>query len=94
MEGGARDVVLPPLDHQDVVAMFFQLVSHTVFQVALVFDQNLVTGEFWAVDTHQEHVVTWGKGGRTELNNSCNGGFCWKTEAAVMWWWPPNHLPG
>lgn len=66
VEGGARDVVLPPLDHQDVVAMFFQLVGHTVFQVALVFDQNLVTGEFWAVDAHQEHVVPWGKGDRRE----------------------------
>lgn len=61
MEGGARDVILTPLDHQGVVASLFQLVGHTVFQVALMFDQNLITGEFWAVDAHQEHVVTWGK---------------------------------
>lgn len=59
MEGGARDVLLTPLDHQGVAAGLFQLVGHTVFQVALMLNQNLMAGGFWAVDAHQEHVVTW-----------------------------------
>lgn len=92
VEGGARDVILPPLDHQDVVAMLFQLVGHAVFQVALVFDQNLMTGEFWAINTHQEHVVTWGKRDRRDLNHRCNGGWCCKTAAAVLWSRPPPSI--
>lgn len=66
MEGGSWDVVLAPLDHQDVVAVLLQLVGHAVFQVALVFDQNLIAGDFRAIDTHQEHVVPWEEEGGVE----------------------------
>lgn len=59
VEGGARDVVLTPLDHQDVVAPFLQYVADVVLQVAHVFDQHLLTGDLWAVHAHQEHVLTW-----------------------------------
>lgn len=59
VEGGARDVVLTPLDHQDVVAPFLQHVADVVLQVAHVFDQHLITGDLWAVHTHQKHVLTW-----------------------------------
>lgn len=63
VEGGAGDVVVAPLDHQNVVAPLLQHVAHVVLQVAQVFDQNLLTGDLRTVDAHQEHVLTWGGGG-------------------------------
>lgn len=59
LEGGAGDVVVAPLDHQDVVAPLLQQVAYVVLQVAHVFDQDLLTGDQRTVDTHQEHVLTW-----------------------------------
>lgn len=59
MEGGPWDVVVAPLDHQDVVASLLQHVAHVVLQVAQMFDQNLLTGDLRAVHAHQEHVLTW-----------------------------------
>lgn len=64
MEGGAWDVVVTPLDHQDVVAPLFQHIAYIILQVAQVFDQNLLTGDLWTVHTHQEHILTWGEEGK------------------------------
>lgn len=61
MEGGAWDVIVAPLDHQDVVAPLLQQVADVVLQVAQMFDQNLLTGNLRTVNTHQEHVLTWGE---------------------------------
>lgn len=58
LEGGSRDVVLAPFDHQDVAAPLLQQVADVVLQVAHVFDQNLLTGNLRTVYTHQEHVLT------------------------------------
>lgn len=63
VEGGARDVVVAPLDHQNVVAPLLQHITHIVLQVSQVFDQNLLTGDLRTVDAHQEQVLTWGKEG-------------------------------
>lgn len=59
MERGARDVVVTPFGHQNVVASLLQHVGHIVLQVAQVFDLQLLTGNLRAADTHQEHVLTW-----------------------------------
>lgn len=67
MEGGAGDVVLAPLDHQDVAAPLLQQVANVVLQVAHVFDQNLLTGDLRAVHSHQEHILTWRQEGKTSV---------------------------
>lgn len=59
VEGGAWDVVIAPLNHQDVVAPLSQHIADIVLQIAQVFDQNLLTGDLRTVHTHQEHVLTW-----------------------------------
>lgn len=66
VEGGAGNVVVAPLDHQNVVAPLLQHITHVVLQVAQVFDQNLLTGDLRTVDAHQEHVLTWGEEGLTQ----------------------------
>lgn len=56
-------MVVAPLHHQDVVAPLLQHVADVVLQVALVFDQNLLTGNVRAAHAHQEHVLPWRGGG-------------------------------
>lgn len=69
LEGGAWDVVVAPLHHQDVAPPLLQHVAHVVLQVAQVFDQNLLTGDQGAEHPHQEHVLTWRKrGGSLHVN--------------------------
>lgn len=59
VERGSWDVVVAPLDHQDVAAPFLQHVADVVLQVPQMFDQNLLTGDLRAVHAHQQHVLTW-----------------------------------
>lgn len=60
LEGGARDVLLAPLHHQDVVAPLLQHVADVVLQVAQVLDQDLLAGGLGAQHAHQQHVLPWG----------------------------------
>lgn len=54
--GAARDVRVSPFDHQDVLALLLQLVTDVVHAVTHMFDQDLLAGNLWAIDTDQEHV--------------------------------------
>lgn len=76
VEGGAWDVVIAPLHHQDVVASLLQQVAYVVLQVAQMFDENLLAGDLRTVHTHQEHVLTWDEKGEDKRShclyfNSC-----------------------
>lgn len=50
MEGGARDVVVAPLDVEDVLTPVSQLVGNPVLALPLVFHMDLVTGGLGSVD--------------------------------------------
>ena len=55
--GRAGDVVVPPLDKDDVLAPLPHHVVHRVPPATLVLDHHLVTGDLGAVDAHIEDVV-------------------------------------
>lgn len=54
--GAARDVRVPPFDHQDVLALLLQLITDVVHAVTHMFDQDLLTGNLWTINADQEHV--------------------------------------
>lgn len=58
VERRPRDVIVAPLDHQDVGAPLLQQVADVVLQLAQMFDQNLLAGDLRAVHAHQQHVLT------------------------------------
>lgn len=58
--GAAGDVVVPPLHHQDVLPLFFELVADIVHAVAQMFDEDFLTGDLGTIHTDQEHVTTCG----------------------------------
>ena len=57
MEWRARDVVITPLNVEDVLAPVRQLVGNPVLSLALVFHVDLVTGGLGTVDSDKENVV-------------------------------------
>lgn len=69
VERRAWDVVVAPLDHQDVAAPLLEQVADGVLQAAQVFDQNLLTGDLGAVHAHQQHVLTWEQVEKTREKN-------------------------
>ena len=58
--GAAGDVVVSPLDHQDVLPLVLQLVADVVHPVTQMLDQDLLTGHLGAVHPDQKHVPPWG----------------------------------
>lgn len=60
MEGAARNVIIPPFDHQDVLSLVFELVADIIQAVAQMFYQDLLTGDFRAIHPNQQHVPTYG----------------------------------
>lgn len=56
MKGAAGDVLLPPFDDEDVVALLLDRVGDVVHPVAHVFDVDLFTGGLWTMDPHHQHV--------------------------------------
>ena len=57
MEGRAVDVLVAPLDVENVLAGVYQLVGDPVPAVALVLHKHLVTWLLRPVDADKEHVV-------------------------------------
>ena len=57
MEWRARDVVITPLNVEDVLAPICQLVRNPVLALALVFHVDLITGGLRTVDSDKENVV-------------------------------------
>ena len=57
MEWRARDVVITPLNVEDVLAPVRQLVGNPVLALALVFHVDLVAGGLRTVDSDKENVV-------------------------------------
>ena len=49
--GAARDVLISPLDHQDVFSLLFELVADIVQAVAQMFHYDLLTGNLGTVHT-------------------------------------------
>lgn len=58
VEGTARDVLVTPLDDEDVAALLFDGVGDVVHPVAHVFDVDLLAGGLGPMDAHHEHVGT------------------------------------
>lgn len=58
MERGARNVVITPFNHQDIVSPLLQHITDIILQVSQMFDQNLLTGNLRAMNSHQQHVFT------------------------------------
>lgn len=52
MEGTARDILIPPFDNENVIALFFDGVCDIVHPVAHVFDIHLFTGGPRPVDAN------------------------------------------
>lgn len=61
VEGAAGDVLLAPLDDEDVSALLLHCVAHCVHAAAQVLDVHLLTGCLGPVYAHHQHV------------GSCNG---------------------
>ena len=57
-EGTARDVLVTPLDHEDVVARLAQPVFDRVLKATEVDDRQVLAGYRGTRDTHHQHVVT------------------------------------
>lgn len=56
VEGTPGDVLVPPLDDEDVAALFFDGVRDVVHPVAHVFDVHLLAGRLRPVDADHQHV--------------------------------------
>lgn len=56
VEGAAGDVLIPPLDDEDVAALFFDSVRDVVHPVAHVFDVHLLAGRLRPMNAHHQHV--------------------------------------
>lgn len=52
VEGAARDVLIAPLDNEDISALLFHCVADGVHTTAQVFDMHLLTGRLGAVQAH------------------------------------------
>ena len=57
MIGRSRNVIISPLDKDDVGASLLNNVIHRVLLVALVLDDHLFAGRFRTVDAHVQDVV-------------------------------------
>lgn len=60
MEGAAGNVLVPPLDDEDVAALLLDGVGDVVHPVAHVLDVHLLAGRFWSVDADHQHVGACG----------------------------------
>lgn len=58
VEGASGDILIAPLDNEDVAALFFDRVGNVVHPVAQVLDINLFTRRLWPVHTNHQHVGT------------------------------------
>ena len=58
VEGGARDVVIPPLNIEDVLALIQELVGHTILAVALVLHMHLITRSLRTIHSNKQHIIT------------------------------------
>lgn len=60
MERTAGNVLISPLDDEDVAALLLDRVGDVVHPVAQVFDIHLLTGSFWSMNTNHQHVGACG----------------------------------
>lgn len=60
VERTAGNILVSPLDNEDVAALLLDRVGDVVHPVAHVFDIHLLTGCFWSVNTHHQHVGACG----------------------------------
>lgn len=56
--GAAGDVLVSPLDHQNVLSLLFELVADVVQAVAQMFHYDLLARDLGTVHTNKEHVTT------------------------------------
>ena len=57
MEGRAHNMIISPLDVENVLARIRELVGHSVLPLSLVLDVHLVAGFLRTVDADKENVV-------------------------------------
>ena len=57
MEGRPHNMIVSPLDVENVLSRIRELVGHSVLSLSLVFDVDLVAGFLRSVDPHKEDVV-------------------------------------
>lgn len=61
MERTAGNILISPLDDEDVAALLLHRVGDVVHPVAHVFDIDLLTGCFWSMNTDHQHVGACGE---------------------------------
>ena len=57
MEGRPHNMLVSPLDVENVLSRVREFVGHSVLPLPLVFDVHLVAGFLWSVDADKEDVV-------------------------------------
>ena len=57
MEGRPHNMIVSPLDVENVLSRIRELVGHSVLSLSLVFDVDLVAGFLRSVDADKEDVV-------------------------------------